>query len=86
MSDMANEDQTRRQKRMAWVDALPPDMRRCVHEHGLTIVRACWDLGVRKAAHVNHLVETIRRESYQSPRDMAPLNREAARDAKEGGE
>ena len=72
------EDQSRRAKRMEWVDALPRDVRRCVHEHGLTIVRACWDLGVRKAAHINHLVDTIRRESYQSPRDMAAMKREAA--------
>jgi hypothetical protein len=70
------EDSNRRATRMARVDAMPPEIRACVHEYGLTIVDAMLDLGIKKAKQIRHLVDTVRRESYQGPRDMAPMRRE----------
>jgi hypothetical protein len=61
--------QKRRATRMARVDAMSPEIRACVHEYGLTIVDAMLDLGIKKAKHIRHLVDTVRRESYQSFRD-----------------
>lgn len=49
---------TRRQKRMEAIDALPSDIRDLIHEYGYTIVRAHLDLGVKQAKHIRHLVET----------------------------
>ncbi len=72
---MADEDQSRRAARMARVDAMPADVRACVHDYGLTIVDACMQLGVVKARHIRHLVETVRCQSYQGKRDKAPPRR-----------
>jgi hypothetical protein len=69
-------DSNRRATRMARVDAMPPEIRACVHEYGLTIVDSMLDLGIKKAKHIRHLVNVVRRESYQSARDMAPVRRE----------
>jgi hypothetical protein len=69
-------DSNRRATRMARVDAMPPEIRACVHEYGLTIVDAMMDLKIKKAKHIRHLVDVIQRESYQSVRDMAPMRRE----------
>ena len=74
MSDRAA-NSNRRATRMARVDAMPPEIRACVHEYGLTIVDAMLDLGIKKAKHIRHLVDIVRRESYQSARDMAPMRR-----------
>ena len=68
-------DPNRRATRMARVDAMPPEIRACVHEYGLTIVDSMMDVGIKKAKHIRHLVEIVRRESYQSARDFAPLRR-----------
>ena len=70
---MMEADQKRRATRMARVDAMSPEIRACVHEYGLTIVDAMLDLGIKKAKHIRHLVDTVRRESYQSVRDGARL-------------
>lgn len=68
----AAEGQEKRAARMARVDRMPPEIRACVHEHGLTIVDTCMALGIKKAKHINHLVKTIRDQSYQGVRDRAP--------------
>lgn len=64
MIDDARADQ-RRKKRMAFVDAMDPAVRACVHEYGLTIVQAFLDLGVRNPKHIRHLVDTVRGGSYE---------------------
>ena len=63
--------QEKRAARMARVDAMPPELRACVHEHGLSIVDACMQLGIRKPKHINHLVSTVRNQSYQSAKDRS---------------
>lgn len=72
------ECQDRRQKRMARVDAMKPDVRACVHDFGLTIVDACLAHGVTTGRGIRHIVQTVRGGSYQSPRDGAPMNRVGA--------
>lgn len=52
----------KRRARMAKVDALPPDIRELVHQYGLTTVQACMDHGVRRAASIRHIVETVLNE------------------------
>lgn len=77
------ESQARRAKRMARIDAMPPDIRACVHDFGLTIVQAMLEAGVKKAKHIRHIVRTVRDGSYQGPRDGKPAWSpavEAARD------
>lgn len=59
MSDPVNLA-TKRTKRMDRIDAMPPEIRACVHEYGLTIVDACLQVGVTKARHIHHLVSCIR--------------------------
>lgn len=53
----------RRRARMAYVDALPTEVRHLVHEHGLEIIKAFLDCGVRKPNQINHLIATVRRGS-----------------------
>lgn len=50
----------RRRARMDRIDAMPAELRACVNEYGLTIVDACVQLGITKARHIHHLVNTIR--------------------------
>lgn len=54
--------QRRRVARMEAVDRMTPEVRELVHEYGLTVVRACTDLGIIKARHIRHLVETVLNE------------------------
>ena len=49
----------RRAHRMAAIDAMPPQLRACVHDYGLAVVKACVDLGVSKPRQIRHLVETV---------------------------
>jgi hypothetical protein len=74
----ATEDQGRRRRRMERIDAMPVDIRACVHDYGLSVVDACLQAGVTKGRHIRHIVETVRGGSYQSARDRAPLVREGA--------
>lgn len=77
MRDQAWIDEKRR-KRMERVDQFDPAIRALVHEYGLCVVQAYWDLGVRKPNHIRHLVETVLDEfsptrgsrSAQGPRDQ----------------
>lgn len=48
----------KRQKRMQMVDKYPADIRVLIHDYGLSVVKAHMDLGVTKARHIRHLVET----------------------------
>lgn len=73
MSDV--DDQSRRRKRMERVDAMPPDIRACVHQYGLSIVDAFLDAGVKKARHIHHIVGRIRDGSYQSVTDGKAFGR-----------
>lgn len=49
----------RRTNRMRQVDDLPEELRTLVHSYGFSIVKAFMDLGVTKARHIRHLVETV---------------------------
>lgn len=71
----------RRQKRMQQVDDMPPELRACVHDYGLTVVVAITSIGVTKARHVRHIVETVLNEmspirgSFSSQGIRTPLVR-----------
>jgi hypothetical protein len=52
----------RRSDRMAAIDNLDPDVRSCVHEYGWNVVHAFMLLGVNRAKHIRHLVETVLNE------------------------
>ena len=52
----------RRAKRMQDFDAYPPELRAIGHSYGLCILKAFLDLGVNKAKHIRHLVETTMSE------------------------
>ncbi|RKK04009.1 hypothetical protein [Teichococcus wenyumeiae] len=66
-------DQAKRVRRMERIDAMPEDIRRCVHDFGLTIVDAFTQCGVTKGKHIRHLVETVRAGSYQGALDGAAM-------------
>jgi len=53
----------RRIDRMDAIDRLPQDVRACVHDYGWRIVDTCRQLGLTKANHIRHIVETILDES-----------------------
>lgn len=55
----------RAQIRMRKVDALPADIRACVHDYGLTIVDNLMRVGLTKANHIRHAVEIVRRGSVE---------------------
>ncbi len=45
--------------RMARFDQLPPATRDLINEHGLTIIQACLDCGVRNPRRIAHLINTF---------------------------
>ncbi len=49
----------KRGERMAKIDAMTPELRECVNIYGLSVVNACMALGIVKAKHIRHLVETV---------------------------
>ena len=53
---------TKRQARMDRVDGMPDELRRLVHEYGLTVVTALLDVGVTKPKRIRHVVETVLNE------------------------
>lgn len=69
-------------RRMAYVDSLPPEVRECVHEFGVDIVRAFLDHGVTRPKSIRHLVKTILFEMTGSQptnyTDKAQMDRRAA--------
>lgn len=46
-------------RRMERIDAMPEDLRKLVHSYGLAVVETCTALGVTKARHIRHIVETV---------------------------
>ena len=52
----------KRANRMAKVDQYDPEIRALVHEYGLTVVKAIYDLGITKPSHIKHIVETVLNE------------------------
>lgn len=59
---------------MARVDAMPPELRALVYEHGLTVVDAFIQCGVTKASRIQHLIKTVRQGSVEiGNRNDAPL-------------
>lgn len=49
----------KRLSRMKIIDDMPKELRTCVHDYGLNIVKAFVDCGVKKEKHLRHLVETV---------------------------
>ena len=49
----------RREARMARIDALPSDIRELVNEYSFAVVDALMSVGVTKAKHIRHVVETV---------------------------
>jgi hypothetical protein len=48
-----------RERRMSFIDRMSPELRACVHDYSLSVVRAFMDIGVREPRHIRHLVETV---------------------------
>jgi hypothetical protein len=44
---------------MATIDAMPPELRSCVKDYGLTVVNTFLQIGVSKPKHIRHAVEAI---------------------------
>jgi hypothetical protein len=59
-----SEDYLKRARdRMKQIDGLTPELRQLVHEEGWTVVNAFMLLGVKKAKHIRHLIQTVRNGS-----------------------
>lgn len=52
----------RRRDRMHVIDNMPVELRKCVHEYGLCVVKAFLDVGLTKPKQIRHLTETILNE------------------------
>jgi hypothetical protein len=71
----------RRVARMDAVDQMAPELRACVHDFGLNVVRQFTNLGVTKPAHIRHLVNAVldefspTRGSFSIQGTATPLNR-----------
>ena len=50
------------ERRMAFVDSLPPHYRSLVNDYGTAAVMACFTVGVREPRHIRHIIDTIRGE------------------------
>lgn len=52
----------KRRERMEKIDALPKELRECVHDYGFAVVKVLAEMGVTKPKNVRHIVETILNE------------------------
>lgn len=61
LTDAERDDRAKenRRRRMERIDAMPADLRALVHVYGLAVVETCTALGVTKARHIKHIVETV---------------------------
>lgn len=48
------------ERKLARLDAWPPDIRECVHRQGYEVVLAFWDAGVREARLIDHLIRVVK--------------------------
>lgn len=81
-------------KRMERVWAMSPALQKCVDEHGLTIVDAFTQSGVRVVDHINEMVRAIREErateklfvsfGVTKPNYMRHLRETVLRDSNQG--
>jgi hypothetical protein len=60
---------------LAMTDALSPELRACVHEFGLPIVRACIDAGVKTPNKIRHLVHEIWEGARCSRQHRSPADK-----------
>jgi len=44
---------------MAAIDAMPPEMRKLVHDYGLHVVNTFVQSGIKKPRQIAHMVETV---------------------------
>lgn len=86
MDDTLSQDQAKRVARMERIDAMPADIRACVHEYGLSIVQAMLDAGVKKGKHMHHIVKMVREGSFQSATDGKAMRITQARNTDAGPE
>jgi len=80
------EVERRRVARMEAIDALPPDIRGLVHDYGYPTVKTCMDLGVTKAKHIRHLVETVLNEFSPTRGSFSIQGRRTQLDGDKGGQ
>lgn len=52
----------RAEKRMAQIDALPPNVREIVHEYGWDPVKLLLDLGAKSPRQIEHIIKACRGE------------------------
>lgn len=71
---------------MKAIDSMPAELRACVHEHGIGIVKEFMDHGIRSAKSINYIVQVVRgiqpdtggTGNYGNPR--APQGRRAVQE------
>lgn len=64
----------RAQKRMARVDSLAPDIRRVVYEYNLEVVQEFLNHGVKTAASIKHLIDTVVGADFPNGQNRFKLN------------
>lgn len=64
----------RAQKRMARVDAMPPDLRAVVHEYNLEVVWEFLQHGVKKPSSIKHLIDTVTGADFKNGQSRFRLN------------
>jgi hypothetical protein len=61
-------------KRMARVDALPPEMRAVVYEYNLEVVQEFLNHGVSRPSAIKHLIDTVRAAPFGNGQPRFRLN------------
>lgn len=62
-------------KRMDRVDAMPPDLRKVVHEYGLEVVQEFINCGVKTPKTIRHLIATVRHEDHPCGQPRFKINK-----------
>ena len=65
----------RARKRLARVDAMPPDLRLVVYEYGLEIVQEFLNCGIKIPKTIRHLIDTVRHADYESGQARFKINK-----------
>lgn len=64
----------RAQKRMARVDAMPPELRQVVYEYNLEVVQEFLNHGVKTAKSIKHLIDTVTGADFATGAPRFKLN------------
>lgn len=65
---------SRAQKRMARIDAMPPELRAVVYEYNLEVVWEFLQHGVKKPSSIKHLIDTVLGADHKNGQARFRLN------------